>query len=124
MNGHGGNKLPQAIENLRLEGLLRLEWYNWWRETAVEEFEQRHNLMLNHANWGENFPFNRVAESPTEEKPAVDLDDLQKGRSPRDVLGDGNFGGLYEVADVLMQELFGLVVDEAAERLRSMPAIR
>jgi creatinine amidohydrolase len=124
MNGHGGNNKPSQLDDLEMEGLVRIEWYNWWQEDAVHEFENRHNLMLNHANWGENFPFNRVAESPAEEKTSIDRDDLYNTKNPRELLGDGNFGGLYQVADVLMSELFALVVDEATSRLRAMPPIR
>jgi hypothetical protein len=35
-------------------------------------------------------------------------------------LGDGSFGGLYQVKDELMHELFGLVVDEAAALVHGM----
>lgn len=123
LNGHGGNKTPAHLEALQLEGMARLVWYDWWRENAVRQFEAAHHLRLNHANWGENFPFNRVADSPAADKPAVDLEAMQAGRSARDVLGDGSFGGPYRVDDDLMHELFMRVVDEAAAMLRAMPPI-
>lgn len=123
LNGHGGNQMPPHLNDLQLEGLARVEWYDWWRENAVQNFEAEHGLRLNHANWGENFPFNRVAESPAEVKPAVMLAEIQGGRTPRDVLGDGSFGGPYQADDTLMQALFDRVVDEAAARLRAMPPV-
>ncbi|NWG16164.1 MAG: creatininase family protein [Chloroflexi bacterium] len=123
LNGHGGNQMPTHLNDLQLEGLARVEWYDWWREGAVRAFEAEHGLQVNHANWGENFPFNRVADSPTNDKPAVMLPDIQGGRTPREVLGDGSFGGPYQADDSLMQALFERVVDEAAERLRAMPPV-
>jgi creatinine amidohydrolase len=120
LNGHGGNRIPAHLADLQLDGMARIEWYDWWRDNAVREFEIKYNLQLNHANWGENFPFTRVAEVPAETKPPVDLGELQSGRTPRAVLGDGNYGGPYQAHETLMHELFAHVVAEACERLRAM----
>jgi hypothetical protein len=38
----------------------------------------------------------------------------------REALGDGSFGGPYQVDDALTQELFNDVVDETATLLRQM----
>jgi creatinine amidohydrolase len=122
LNGHGGNQMPAHLENLQLDGLARVVWYDWWHGDAVRAFEAHRGLLLNHANWGENFPFNRVAESPTDEKPAVDLSALET-QTARDLIGDGSFGGPYQVADDLMHELFALVVDEATAKLRAIPPL-
>jgi creatinine amidohydrolase len=119
-NGHGGNALPSIIEDMQLDGLIRIEWYDWWHSPSVKAFEQEHNLKLDHANWGENFPFNRVGESPTGEKPVVNLGYLADGQSVRDVLGDGSYGGVYQVDDALMQDLFDRVVDEATGLVRGL----
>lgn len=120
LNGHGGNKIPQHLTDLNQEGSARIVWYDWWREAAVKQFEADYGLRLNHANWGENFPFNRVAESPADFKTPVDLTLFDSGRPMREVLGDGNYGGPYQVADELMQELFMRVVDEVTERVRAL----
>lgn len=120
LNGHGGNKLPQRLADLNLDTAARIVWYDWWRETAVKRFEAEHNIRLDHANWGENFPFNRVAESPTGTKIPVNLGLFDAGHSMREVLGDGNYGGPYQVADDLMEELFMRVVDEVTERVQAL----
>ncbi len=120
MNGHGGNTLPALIEDMQLDGHARIEWYNWWRSPVVAAFGQEHGLKLDHANWGENFPFNRVAESPKGEKPMVNLGYLADGQAVRDVLGDGNYGGPYQVDDALMNELFNRVVDEATGLMQAL----
>lgn len=120
LNGHGGNTLPPYVEELQREELARYEWYEWWRTPVIKEFEARHSLHLDHANWGENFPFNRLGQSPQAEKPNVNLDMLQTGAMSREILGDGSFGGPYQVDDKLMFELFDLVVEDAATKLRSL----
>lgn len=118
LNGHNGNLMPQVLEDIQLDGHARFYWYDWYKGPAVHAFEARHNLRLDHANWGENFPFNRVAESPTGEKPTINLGYIEEGRSPREVLGDGNFGGPYQVDDALMDELYQVVVNEACTLIR------
>ncbi|MBL8165820.1 MAG: creatininase family protein [Anaerolineae bacterium] len=120
MNGHGGNQLPARLHDFMEDSEIRITWYDWWRSPAVRNFEARHDLVLNHANWGENFPFNRVAECPIDEKPVVDTTELTTVYSARAVLGDGNFGGLYQVRDELMHELFAMVADEATALVRAM----
>ncbi|MBZ0291247.1 MAG: creatininase family protein [Anaerolineae bacterium] len=120
LNGHGGNLMPPVLEDIQLEGHARIYWYDWYKSPAVQDFEARYKLRLDHANWGENFPFNRVAESPAGEKPAVNLGYLDEGQSPREVLGDGNFGGPYQVDDALMAELYQSVVDEACVLIREI----
>ena len=123
LNGHGGNRQPQRIMDLQRDNQLVLIWYDWWRENAVKAFEAEHNLRLNHANWGENFPFNRLGDMPSENKPNVNLDLLDGGQTIRDVLGDGNFGGAYQISDELMQSLFTQVVEEVSDGLRSLRAM-
>jgi creatinine amidohydrolase len=120
LNGHGGNTIPSPIDDIRLDGLARITWYDWWHSPAVRTFESENNLRLDHANWGENFPFNRVAESPSGEKPLVNLGYLDDGRSIRDLLGDGSYGGPYQVDDDLMAVLFNRVVDEVCSLVRAL----
>jgi creatinine amidohydrolase len=122
LNGHGGNKAPQRLIDLNRDKIVRIDWYDWWSEAAAQNFCADHNLRLDHANWGENFPFNRVAESPKAEKIPVNLALAEGGRTLRDVLGDGCYGGPYQVADTLMNELFMRVVDEITERVRALAA--
>lgn len=120
INGHGGNSLPSQVDDLRIEGHARITWYDWWSGAASLAFQAEHGLRLDHANWGENFPFNRVAEVPQEEKPPVNLGYLEAGRPVRDVLGDGSFGGPYQVDDALMWDLYERLVAEAAALVRAL----
>ncbi len=120
LNGHGGNKLPSRLTELHLEGLAVISWYDWWRSDAVKDFEDEYGLAMDHANWGENFTFNRLVDSPREPKNTVNLDLLSEGNTAREVLGDGCFGGEYQVADDLMQLLFERVVEEAASHVAAL----
>jgi len=120
-NGHGGNRLPDRLEDFQMDGIIRVIWYDWWRSQAATTFAEKHDLRINHANWGENFPFNRVSESPKDPKPEVNVDFLHQARyTARDALGDGSFGGPYQVEDETMYALFDAVVDEAASLVQSL----
>jgi len=122
LNGHGGNQMPAFLHEIHEKDEdLNVVWYNWWKEKAVRTFGERHNLRLNHANWGENFPFNRVAESPEEIKEWVErLGDDNDIYATRQQIGDGSFGGPYQVEDNLMNQLFAEVVDEATSIVHNL----
>lgn len=120
LNGHGGNNIPSQLVDLQLDGHARIHWYDWWQSPAVQAFEDGHDLRLEHANWGENFPFNRLGPVPLGEKPLVNLGYLEAGHTAREVLGDGSYGGPYQVSDSLMEELFEQVVNEIVELVRGM----
>ncbi|GAB4526763.1 MAG: hypothetical protein OHK0046_43810 [Anaerolineae bacterium] len=120
MNGHGGNALPDNLAAFEDEGVIRVMWYDWWRGSAAQNFAARYNLRIDHANWGENFPFNRVAESPAGVKAPVNSDGLNDRYMARETLGDGNFGGAYQVDDELMYMLFDEVTAEATALLRAL----
>ncbi len=119
-NGNGGNTLPARLRDLHMDGIVRLDWYNWWRDAAVRQFEQRYNLRLDHANWGENFSFTRVSDMPTGTKQPVNLELFEEAHNVREVLGDGSYGGPYQIDDSMMQTLFMQIVEEAALRVEAL----
>jgi creatinine amidohydrolase len=114
-NGHPGNEIPLRLEDMRLEGLIRVIWYDWWRGEAMRAFEEQHGLRMEHANWGENFTFTRVGDVPAGEKPVINPADLDDEENLRTVLGDGSYGGPYQIEDALMQALFAALATEATE---------
>lgn len=120
-NGHGGNHLPARLSEIVQERVAQIEWYDWWQENAAQGFEREYGLKIDHANWGENFPFVRVtAEIPAGVKPPVNLALIDDGQTVREVLGDGAFGGAYQVDESLMNALFWAVVEEVTVRLRDL----
>jgi creatinine amidohydrolase len=76
-----------------------------------------------HANWGENFPWTRLAgvELPAERKPMLDEAEyiVAGPEQLRDVIGDGSFGGLYQRPDEEMLRIWETGVEEVRELLES-----
>lgn len=118
VNGHAGNKLPPSLHEHHMEGLVRLYWYDWWIETAARSFEAEHGLKIDHANWSENYAFTRVGAVPAGEKAPINLELLKSGQSMRDIVGEGSFGGVYQLDDALMDALFNRVVDDVTGLLQ------
>ncbi len=124
LNGHGGNAgMDYALRELvnKLPGLVVLI-HHWWKAPAAVQFYAEHKLAPAHANWSENFPFTRVAEVPDGEKPATGVTPYMPADQVRQRLGDGSFGGPYQVADDITQALFQVAVDEVVQLLRGMSA--
>jgi creatinine amidohydrolase len=122
-NGHGGNTgvlIPLMIEISSQHDGVRIELFEAWRHPAVVEVAAKHGLSPNHANWSEAFAFTRVAPSPPGEKPAPDLPRTASAKMTRQLLGDGNYGGAYEVSLDVMQEMFDAAVRAMASMLRGM----
>lgn len=108
LNGHGGNEAARArlyeVANDLPE--LRLNWYAWWRSHSVQEVAIKHDLKPAHGNWQEAFPFTRVAEVPSGEKPPPHVPGMLGAEEARQVYGDGVFGGPYAVDEEIMDEIF------------------
>jgi creatinine amidohydrolase len=118
-NGHGGNTgvlVPVMIEISTQTG-AKLELFEAWRHPAVVEVAAKHGLAPNHANWSEAFAFTRVAESPGGVKDAPELPRTASASVTRAVLGDGNYGGAYEVSLDVMQETFEAAVGAMVDLL-------
>jgi creatinine amidohydrolase len=117
LNGHDGNKLPARLNDLHNEGSLRICWHDWWRGEAARAVEAQYGLRFDHANWGENFRFNRVTETPKVAKPEVNLAYADEGTAMRVLIGDGSLGGPYQVEDLIMETLFEQAVGEVVDLL-------
>jgi len=118
INGHRENRFPDALTELVEDDYTRIIWFDWWNSTAMREFEAEHGLGVQHANWSENFAFNRVAPVPDgEAKTPIKLEDLSEDMLLREQIGDGNLGGRYQIDDRLMFQLFDRVVDEVVDLL-------
>lgn len=109
LNGHGGN----TPVKLHLEELvndlpdLQLRWYAWWTSDAVAAIAKKYGLEAEHGNWLEAFPFTTVAELPAEAKPMIDPGAAILGKAAtRQLYADGAFGGPYQAAPAVMDEMF------------------
>jgi len=120
INGHGGNQCAtyRLIELANELPEMQAVWYQWWTSDAVRDWAAAHNLGTYHASWMENFPFTRVAESPDDKKEPVTLNMLDRAALNRAKLGDGSFGGDYQISDERMQEVFDLCVSDLIQQLK------
>ena len=115
LNGHGGNSPVQnhLVEVNNALPDLQLRWYDWWNSHSIEAVAVKHNIKPTHANWLESFPFTRVGDAPDESKvPPSVPSAVMDAKTTREVYGDGSFGGLYQVDDRIMQELFQAALED------------
>lgn len=118
VNGHGGNSPAHGavLEWLDRHRGAQVKWHNWW--SAPETFDKVKSIdpVASHASWMENFPWTRLPDAPAPAgvKPMLDLarfPQLDPG-AKRALLGDGNYGGLYQRADSEMQAIWDVAVAE------------
>lgn len=108
LNGHGGNDPVKGKLNEILNSYsdLRINWYSWWQSHSVEKISIEKGIKPAHANWLEAFPFTKVTNLPTETKTPPNYQGLLNSEITKNVFGDGSFGGVYEVDDQTMNEIF------------------
>lgn len=116
VNGHGGNSpaASLAAEWMADHPDMRVVVHNWWNAPATWRAVQALDPVASHASWLENFPWNRVAETPDGAKPPADVDRLRTlpPGAIRELLGDGNFGGRYRRPDDEMLRIWNVGVEE------------
>jgi creatinine amidohydrolase len=123
VNGHGGNAPAGALalEWMAAHPGTAVKFHNWWNAPKTWAKVQEIDPVASHASWMENFPWTRLAgvTPPEARKPMVDFDRL-RARGPegvRELLGDGNYGGLYQRPDADMLALWEVGVAETREVL-------
>jgi creatinine amidohydrolase len=128
VNGHGGNEPAreplEAWATTRED--IRFHFHSWWdspavRAAAVEVYPGE----ATHASWFENFPWTRLAdvELPAGEKPMVTDREALRELEPSAVkaaIGDGSYGGPYQVADEEAVRVWIAGVDEVRALLESL----
>ena len=77
---------------------------------------QETDKVASHASWMENFPWTRLPNivMPSTQKPMMDLGRFQQLDPVRKkaLLGDGNYGGLYQRSDEDMNAIWNVAIDE------------
>jgi creatinine amidohydrolase len=117
-NGHGGNAPAGAfaIEWMADHPGTHVRFHNWWNAPRTFACVQQTDPVASHASWMENFPWTRLANSrgPEAQKPMADLEllRLQDPAGVRRMLGDGNYGGLYQRSDADMLAIWAVAVEE------------
>jgi creatinine amidohydrolase len=117
-NGHGGNAPAQTVgvEWMAANPGCTVRFHNWWNAPQTMAAVQAVDPLASHASWMENFPWTRLPgiDMPDLRKPMTDLERLRL-RDPagvRAMLGDGNFGGLYQRPDDDMLAIWAVAVQE------------
>ena len=118
VNGHGGNNgASSVIAQLqsRLEG-LQVRWYNWWAAPRTMGYVREHDADASHASWMEAFASTKLrgVEMPEASKTPVDLAkmSLMDPLAKRAYLGDGCYGGRYEMPQEVTDRLWSIAVEE------------
>lgn len=124
-NGHGGNaSAANYVQEWMAEHPgCRVRLHNWWN--APKTLQKVHEIdpVASHASWMENFPWTRLGNlrGPEDAKPMTDLDRLRLLSPPevKEMLGDGNFGGLYQRSDADMLAIWEVAVEETRALIES-----
>lgn len=124
VNGHGGNApVGQAVDRWSRERTgVRAALHHWWRAPRVRQAVEEEGEHGSHANWMESFPWTRVqgVEPLPASKPPVELTEALRSdpEGVRELLGDGSFGGAYQMPDETMQRIWAVAVAETRDLLK------
>ena len=125
VNGHGGNAPAQSAvqEWLNRNRGVQVKWHNWWNAPKTWAKVKQIDPVASHASWMENFPWTRLpgVTPPAEAKPMLDFARYQRidPGARKTLVGDGNFGGLYQRSDAEMLALWDVAVAETRELIAS-----
>jgi creatinine amidohydrolase len=125
VNGHGGNG-PVGFVAARWakeKGDVLLHTHHWWRSADTRAEVEAAGDHGSHANWMENFPWTRLADAvmPEEKKLPGGLkdDEREDPALVREILGDGSFGGAYQLPDDVMLKIWSVAVEETRRLLET-----
>ena len=99
----------------------RVRFHNWWSAPQTMAKVKATDPLASHASWMENFPWTRLAgvAMPPEQKPMADIERMRSlpATRAREILGDGNFGGLYQRPDADMLAIWEVATAETRAQL-------
>jgi creatinine amidohydrolase len=126
VNGHGGNNGAASLvhELVAQHPGLSIRWHNWWAGPRTMGFVRQHDADASHASWMENFAITRLAgvELPSAPKAALDYARMASlaPRAKRDYIGDGCYGGHYQLPDDVTDALWAIGVEETRAVMESL----
>ena len=118
VNGHGGNSpiMTLATEWVGRRPDASVKMHNWWAGPRFQQAVKAVDPAASHASWMENFPWTRLegVTMPDAAKPPFNpaLYQAANPAKKREILGDGNFLGLYQRPDTEMLDLWRVGVEE------------
>jgi creatinine amidohydrolase len=125
VNGHAGNAPARALaaEWAAEHSGARVKMHDWWNAPRTSAMVDSIDSLAAHASWMENFPWTRLAgvAMPGERKPRPDMSRLREMTPAeiKEMLGDGNCGGLYQRSDDEMAAVWAAAVVETREQIES-----
>ncbi|HEY5660699.1 MAG TPA: creatininase family protein, partial [Gaiellaceae bacterium] len=119
-NGHSGNEPDAALAWAEATAGAEVIWHEVW-DGRPDEVASAIDADYDHASWSENFPWTRLdgVASPPGRKPPYTRPTVNSDAAWRDALGDGSFGGPYEVPDEDVLRVWNVAVEELRARLAS-----
>lgn len=119
-NGHSGNTPGRdaAAEWAAEHDDAAVIWHEVW-DGRPDELAESIDKEFDHASWSENFPWTRLEGVPSPEgrKPAFTRPAVNTNEGWREALGDGSFGGPYQLADEDVLRVWDAAVVELRARL-------
>jgi creatinine amidohydrolase len=124
VNGHGGNTPAHGavLEWLDRHHGCQVKWHNWWNAPKTWAKAMEIDPVASHASWLENFPWTRLAgvAMPAGQKTMMDVGHFSRVDpvAKKALLGDGNYGGLYQRGDDDMMAMWNVAVEETRGLMR------
>src|SRR6476660_325071 len=116
VNGHGGNTPARAGASQwgAKHPATRVRYHGWWNSPRVTETVRAVDPVGSHASWMENFPWTRLPgiELPRERKEPLAQPLPAVPATMREVAGDGQYGGFYELPDEDVLRVWAAGVEE------------
>jgi len=125
VNGHGGNTPAHSAIQEWLDGHrgVQVKWHNWWNAPRTIAKVKEIDPLAAHASWMENLPWTRLpgVAMPAERKPMIDIARYQRSDpgARKALIGDVNFGGLYQRADDELLAMWDVAVRETRELIET-----
>jgi creatinine amidohydrolase len=122
VNGHGGNDVGRVgvMEWMTTHEDAVVLWHEVW-EGPPDELAAEIDRDYDHASWSENFPWTRLpdVELPSERKLPMTRPKWSRPKEWREALGDGSFGGPYQLPDEDVLRVWNAARDHLRARLES-----
>ena len=125
VNGHGGNAPvgALALQMMTERPELSIKFHNWYNAPRTWAEAMAADPSASHGNWFENFPWTRLAHAPSPEGRKQPVNTALMKASPpakvREMLGDGAFGGPWQLPDDVMAAIWQSGVEETREALEA-----
>jgi creatinine amidohydrolase len=121
-NGHGGNSPAREAVLVWMETHddAIVLWHEVW-DGRPDEIAASIDPDYDHASWSENFPWTRLAgvELPQQRKAPITQPAWRRAKELREALGDGSFGGPYQLPEDDVLRVWAAAVEQLRERLES-----